>query len=236
MEKTKIELDIKDFPSSIHPYMQGAVMYDSSCSDHARVYYSDLGYYIKVENKGLLEGEAKLVTLFAGLGLGPEMVLYLSEDKDYMVTKEAVGEDCIAPHYLEKPEKLVKELARTMRFLHESMDGERREAFAGADIPRSVSMDLYEKLGYLDKVKCDTLIHGDFCLPNILLKDGKFSSFIDVGAAGMGDRHLDIYWVLWSLNYNLQTDKYTDLFLDLYGRAQVDMEVLKLVARVEKLG
>lgn len=236
MEKTKIELDINAFPASIHPYMQGGVMYDSSCSDHARVYYSDLGYYIKVEDKGLLEGEAKMVTLFAGLGLGPEMVLYVSENKDYMVTREAVGEDCISQRYLEEPEKLVKELARTMRFLHESMDGERREAFAGVDIPRSASMDLYEKQGYLDKVKCDTLIHGDFCLPNILLKDGKFSSFIDVGAAGMGDRHLDIYWVLWSLNYNLQTDKYTDLFLDLYGREQVDMEVLKLVAQVEKLG
>ena len=236
MEKIKIDLNINDFPASVHPFMQGAAMYDSSCSDHAKVYYSDLGYYIKVENKGLLEGEAKLVALFAGLGLGPEMVLYLSEDKDYMVTREAVGEDCIAPHYLDEPEKLVKVLAETMRFLHESMYGERREVFAGADIPRSASMDLYEKQGYLDKVKCDTLIHGDFCLPNILLKDGKFSSFIDVGAAGMGDRHLDIYWVLWSLNYNLKTDKYTYLFLDMYGREQVDMEVLKLVAHVEKLG
>ena len=67
MEKIKIDLNINDFPASVHPFMQGAAMYDSSCSDHAKVYYSDLGYYIKVENKGLLEGEAKLVALFAGL-------------------------------------------------------------------------------------------------------------------------------------------------------------------------
>ena len=78
MQKTKIDLDIKDFPASIHPYMQGAVMYDSSCSDHARVYYSDLGYYIKVEDKGLLETEAKVTKLFSRQGLGPEMLLYVT--------------------------------------------------------------------------------------------------------------------------------------------------------------
>ena len=228
MQKTKIDLEIKDFPASIHPYMQGAVMYDSSCSDHARVYYSDLGYYIKVEDKGLLETEAKVTKLFSRQGLGPEMLLYVSEHKDYMVTREAVGEDCINQRYLEEPEKLVKALAETMKYLH--------GLTVETDIPISASMKLYEEQGYLDKVKCDTLIHGDFCLPNILLKDGEFSSFIDVGAAGMGDRHLDIYWVLWSLNYNLQTDKYTDLFLDLYGREHVDMDILKLVAKVEKLG
>lgn len=236
MEKTRIELDINEFPTSVRPYMQGTVMYDSSCSDHARVYYSDLGYYIKVENKGLLEGEAKLVELFAGLGLGPEMVLYVSENKDYMVTKEAVGEDCISKHYMDEPEKLVKVLAETMRFLHGVDEDGCGRVLKEADIPLSAAMKLYEEQGYLDWVKCDTLIHGDFCLPNILLKDGKFSCFIDVGAAGMGDRHIDIYWVLWSMNYNLKTDKYTDLFLDLYGREYVDMEVLRLVAKVEKLG
>ena len=176
----------------------------------------------------MLETEAKVTKLFAQQGLGPEMLLYVSEHKDYMVTREAVGEDCINQRYLEEPEKLVKALAETMKYLH--------GLTIETDIPISASMELYEEQGYLDKVKCDTLIHGDFCLPNILLKDGEFSSFIDVGAAGMGDRHLDIYWVLWSLNYNLQTDKYTDLFLDLYGREHVDMDILKLVAKVEQLG
>lgn len=228
MNKTKISLNLRDFPASIHSYMKGAVMYDSSCSDHARVYYSDLGYYIKVEDKGKLEAEAKTVKMFADRHLGPEMVAYVSAEKDYMVTREAVGEDCINQRYLEEPEKLIEALAETMKYLH--------GLTVEADIPISASMKLYEEHGYGDKVKCDTFIHGDFCLPNILLKDGEFSCFIDVGAAGMGDRHIDIYWVLWSLNYNLKTDKYTDLFLDLYGRENVDMEVLKIVAKVEKLG
>ncbi|MBE5874997.1 MAG: aminoglycoside 3'-phosphotransferase, partial [Lachnospiraceae bacterium] len=52
--------------------------------------------------------------------------------------------------------------------------------------------------------------------------------------AGVGDRHIDIYWVLWSLWYNLKTDKYTDTFLDFYGRDKVDMERLKVVAETEE--
>lgn len=58
-------------------------------------------------------------------------------------------------------------------------------------------------------------------------------SFIDVGQAGIGDKHIDIFWVLWSLEYNLKTDQYNDYFLDLYGRENIDSEVLELVKEVE---
>ena len=54
------------------------------------------------------------------------------------------------------------------------------------------------------------------------------------GLAGVGDKHIDLYWVLWSLNYNLKTDKYTDYFLEQYGKENVDMELLKLVKQVEE--
>ena len=82
-------------------------------------------------------------------------------------------------------------------------------------------------------LKQDTLIHGDFCLPNIILDHWKFSSFIDVGLAGVGDKHIDFYWVLWSMWYNLKTDKYTDYFFDLYGSENFDNDILKIVAEVE---
>ena len=82
-------------------------------------------------------------------------------------------------------------------------------------------------------VKPDTFIHGDFCLPNIILDNWKFSTLIDLGFAGAGDRHIDIYWVLWSLNHNLKTDRYTDYFLELYGKEKYDKDVLKKVAEIE---
>ena len=63
--------------------------------------------------------------------------------------------------------------------------------------------------------------------------EGLTVHFIDVGQAGVGDRHIDLYWAIWSLQYNLGTDAYTDLFLDLYGRGKVDEELLRVVAEVE---
>lgn len=36
------------------------------------------------------------------------------------------------------------------------------------------------------------LSHGDFCLPNVFIKDGKLSGFIDLGRAGAADKWQDI--------------------------------------------
>lgn len=36
------------------------------------------------------------------------------------------------------------------------------------------------------------LAHGDYCLPNIFLKDGKFYGFIDIGDMGIGEKWRDI--------------------------------------------
>ena len=122
-------------------------------------------------------------------------------------------------------------------FLHTSAN----DAFSNAlnswqieGVPVSPCMDIYESLENDVTFEQNTFIHGDFCLPNIMMENGKFSTFIDVGLAGVGDRHIDIYWVLWSLWYNLKTDKYTDTFLDFYGRDKVDMERLKVVAETEE--
>ena len=59
---------------------------------------------------------------------------------------------------------------------------------------------------------------------------------IDLGNAGIGDHHIDIYWLLWSLEYNIKTDKYNEYFLELYGKENVDEEILELIAALEILG
>ncbi len=43
------------------------------------------------------------------------------------------------------------------------------------------------------------LSHGDFCLPNIFVKDRKVSGFIDWGLAGVADKWVDIDKTLWSM-------------------------------------
>lgn len=256
MEKTLIEVNMREFPEELHYLFKNATIYDSSSSSNARVLYSDLGYYIKISAKGRLQEEAMLTKVFSDRGLGVEVVEFLSADQDYLVTKSAKGEDCLA--FLDDPERLCKVLAETMRDLHS-------KSIIGAPVsPRMKQFQdtadgktecAYEEYVLMDKfpihsreeawqiiqenkhrLKEDTLIHGDFCLPNVMLEDWKFSTFIDFNLAGVGDKHIDIYWVLWSLKYNLKTDKYTDLFLDLYGRENFEPDMLRVIAAFEVWG
>lgn len=224
MKKTETKINLTDFPKELHYLFEGATIYDSSSHPTMTTLYSDRGYYIKIAEKGALKKDAELGKLFENAGMGVEVVTYLSEEKDYMVTKEAKGEDALAQQYLNNPEKLCEVLAEAMKYLHgRSIEG----------VPASLCMETYAKVENGNWLKQDTFIHGDFCLPNVILDNWKFSTFIDVGLAGVGDKHIDLYWVLWSLNYNLGTDKYTDYFLEMYGKEKVDMDILKLVAEVE---
>lgn len=224
MKKTEIKIDLKIFPQELHYLFEGATIYDSSSHPTMTTLYSTHGYYIKYAEKGALKKDAELGKLFENAGMGVKVIAYLTEDRDYLVTKEAVGEDALAQQYLDNPEKLCEVLAEAMKYLHSRPI---------ENLPVSMCMDIYAKGENANRLKQDTFIHGDFCLPNVILDNWKFSTFIDVGLAGIGDKHIDLYWVLWSLNYNLQTDKYTDYFLEQYGKEKVDMELLKLVAEVE---
>lgn len=100
---------------------------------------------------------------------------------------------------------------------------------------REEAFQLIQEQGHL--LKTDAFIHGDACLPNFILKDAsRFSCFIDLGLADFSDRHIDLFWAVWSLNYNLDNPKYAELFLDYYGREEVDTNKLRLVAAFEAFG
>lgn len=80
------------------------------------------------------------------------------------------------------------------------------------------------------------LLHGDYCLPNIILRDWKLSGFVDVGFGGAGDRHIDLFWGVWTLCFNLKTNRYCGRFLDAYGRDRADESLLKIIAAAETFG
>ena len=101
---------------------------------------------------------------------------------------------------------------------------------ASADEIHSVLLDGKELLN------SRVLLHGDYCLPNIILDDWRFSGFIDLGNGGVGDRHVDIYWGAWTLNFNLKTDAYRDRFFDAYGRDKINSEAIRIVAAAEVFG
>jgi kanamycin kinase len=257
MIKRKIDIHISDYPAELHGILLSGNIYDSSCSPSARTLYCDTGYYIKIHDKGALAMEADFTKLFYRIGLGVEVVSYLSADRDYLVIRNAVGEDLT--HHLNDPKKLCEILAAALRKLHsqpiagvpvslrlqqylDSANGD----FSGGNYDESVLMDQFRihskqeawniMQANKDQLSADTLIHADACLPNIICHNGSFSSFIDLGMAGVGDKHIDLYWAIWSLQYNLKTDEYTDYFLDQYGRDNFDYHMLKVIAAYELFG
>ncbi len=256
MIKRELSIDIAIFPPSVRKYLENSKLFDSSCSKLS-VYYSDAGCYVKVAEKGKLAHEAELSKMFYSLGIGAQVLEFHSTDKDYLVTREAIGTDLT--HCTDRPEMICRILADSLRSLHgmhyvnapaspalteylKIAHGEFTESdFKTTALTerfgicgRSEAWQIVRENNHL--LYADTLIHGDACLPNVIQKDGKFSSFIDFAMSGKGDKHIDLYWALWSLWYNLKTDKYTDLFLDLYGRDNFDIELIRTVAALEIIG
>ncbi len=248
-------------PPEICRFIADAKIYDSSCSDAASVYFIDKngGYYLKSSGKGELEKEAAMTEYFHSKEIGAEVLNYTSRDRDWLLTAALPGEDCTWAGYLSEPARLCDALAEELRKLHETDFGDcpvkdRIDSYISL-VEHNYRTGQYDKsesaenFGYKNadeayRVFCegkdlfhrDVLLHGDYCLPNIVLKNWKLSGFIDVGNGGVGDRHIDLFWGVWSLWYNLKTDRYGSRFLDAYGRDAVEPGMLRVVAAAEVFG
>lgn len=261
MKRTPVMPDLNTIPEQFHSLLENRTVFDSSCSKEARVYYieTDGGLFLKAAPKGTLETEAKMNTYFHSLGLGAAVLSYQSGDMDWLLTRRVPGEDCIFPAYLENPKRLCDTLAEALVLLHsqdfsqcpvpnrtETYLNTVHRAHAGGDCELDLFPEgwgfptpeaAWETVQQFEKyLKTDTLLHGDYCLPNVMLDNWKFSGFIDVGNGGVGDKHIDLFWGVWTLNYNLKTDKFCNRFLDAYGRENFEPELLRAIAAFELFG
>ena len=262
MKRTLIDKIPEPLPHEIQRLTEGARIFDSSCSPEAIVYFIDRdgGYDLKLSAEGTLGAEAEMTRYFHKMGLGAEV---LACDRfgghDLFMTARVAGEDCTHAQYLDDPVRLCDLIATKLRELHE-IDAsdcpvkDRMAAYIGL-AEQNYSTDNYDKSHFPDSfgyasgkeafdaltrgknaLKNEVLLHGDYCLPNIMLDNWRFSGFIDVGNGGIGDRHVDLFWGAWTLMFNLGTDQYRDRFFDAYGRDKVNFEILKTVAAAEVFG
>lgn len=257
MKRTKIDKDQSDFPVELREIILGADLYDSSCSPEARVYFADKGkgFYIKSAPKGSLYRESLMDKYFHSKGLGAKVVQYLSLERDWLVTERVCGEDATHALYLNDPLRLAQAMGELLSELH---------SLPASDCPVKDRMTEYfntvdegYRLGRYDAsygdfssmeeayriaaegrnlLKSDTLIHGDFCLPNFLMDNWQFCGYIDLGNGGIGDRHVDIFWGAWTLNFNLGTDQYREVFFDAYGKHKINDEALRIISAAECFG
>ena len=229
MKRTRTQLDLARLPSEAACFLEGAPLYDSSCSKEARVVFIDRdgGMYMKTAAAGTLQTEATMTAYYHGLGLSAEVLLYGTEGgTDYLITRRIPGEDCTDDRCLSDPKRLCDTTATLLRALHET---------PGTRCPVLAEAAAAAREG-IPALKGDALIHGDYCLPNIILQDWRLSGYIDLGSGGIGDRHIDILWGVWTLNYNLKTTAWTDRFLDAYGRDRIEPEKLRAIAAMEMIG
>lgn len=253
MERNElVRADALALPDELIRWIAGAPVWESSGESGARTVRigRDGGAYLKIAARGSLSLACRMQAFFSARKMSSPVLLYLSADRDYLVTAAIQGEDGTSERYLAEPERLSETFGQSLRRLHEAdlagcpvtdkMSGLVRLAratpflqshlddIAGSIGPASAASAPAEVAAAGGLLKNDVLMHGDYCLPNIMLDDWAFAGFVDVADGGAGDRHYDLTWGLWTLNRNLKTQKYGERFLDAYGRDCIDGDRLRI--------
>jgi kanamycin kinase len=159
---------------------------------------------------------------------------------DWMVTRGLPGRPAVDPGLMADPQRLVPILAGGLRFFHEApstdcpfklraevaLEQVRVRAEAGVIDPEE---DFHEEHRHLDVEGAvrelerlfpedeDLVVcHGDYCLPNVLVEEGRAVGFVDLGELGVADRWWDVAVGAWSCTWNLGPG-FEDLFYRTYG-------------------
>ena len=69
--------------------------------------------------------------------------------------------------------------------------------------------------------------HGDYCLPNVLIKNFELSGFIDLGRSGIADRYQDLALCARSIKYNFTDPELVSIFFTEYGINTIDEDKLR---------
>jgi len=156
------------------------------------------------------------------------------EKKNYLLMTKVPGEMSCADKYMKNPEQLTTIMAEGLQMLWKvdisncpyTCNLEKKLQMAKCAVENNlvdldnVEPDTFSENGFknpddllqwLNENKPEedlVLSHGDYCLPNIFLSDGKVSGYIDLGKTGIADKWEDIALCYRSLLHNFD-GKYT---------------------------
>lgn len=159
----------------------------------------------------------------------PKVICYESDlGHQYLLMSKVTGKMSCDEYYLERPQELLALLVKALKMLwsvdisdcprNRNIDTELQEARYRVE-NNLVDLDNVEPttfgeggfkdpqalLEWLEENRPDyepVLSHGDFCLPNIFIENGRISGFIDLGDTGIGDKWRDIALCYRSLRHN----------------------------------
>ncbi|HEV3103244.1 MAG TPA: phosphotransferase [Candidatus Dormibacteraeota bacterium] len=151
---------------------------------------------VYVKRAGHLENERERTAWLAGRLPVPEVLgLFHGFGDDWLLTRAIRGVPLSDRSLGWEPERVARFLGEVLRDIH---------AVDAAGCP------------FGEPGKGHVLIHGDYCLPNVLVEDGRLSALIDLGGAGLGNPEDDLAAGVWTLQYNFGPGLARD-FLDAYG-------------------
>ncbi|SMB88478.1 APH(3') family aminoglycoside O-phosphotransferase [Deinococcus hopiensis] len=207
-------------------------------------------YVVKVQERGgvsastLLQERERLRWL-AGRVPVPQVVGHeVTATHEYLAMTRLPGVPMDHPDALLHPERITDLLARALRELHAVPVREcpfnvtlpvalrlaREKVQAGAvdesdfdDERRGwTAAEVWNELVRTRPEREDVVVtHGDAWLPNFILNGEYVEGLVDVGRAGLADRHADLALTHHSLTHSLGA-QWAERFLDLYGRTLVD--------------
>ncbi|GIH05005.1 putative phosphotransferase [Rhizocola hellebori] len=208
--------------------------------------------YVKVGPAGRsIPDEAQRLRWAAAWLPVPEVVEYGSDgDSDWLMTLPLPGVDATAHAWAtEDPRRLVIALAEGLRAFHEAVpvsecpfdftaptalaQARARVAAGLVDPARDFHPEhagltaeaaVQRLLATAPPLGREVVCHGDYCLPNVFLAEGRVSGYLDLGRVAIADPWWDLAVGSWSCEWNLGTG-FGALFLSGYG-ASIDEERL----------
>ena len=159
----------------------------------------------------------------------PKVIAYEKDaENQYLLMSKVPGKMSCDDYYMSRPKELCEFLAQALKLLWSvdisdcarkiTLDDELAEAryrvennlvdMSDAE-PETYGPNGFENpkalLKWLENNRPErepVLSHGDFCLPNVLIDDGKLGGLIDLGDTGVNDKWLDIALCYRSLKHN----------------------------------
>lgn len=190
------------FPEIINKYTKNLnYTIDTIGRSEDKVYIFEDKYILKVSSnkERLLREKERVDYLNDNKVPGSQSICYIEENgKCYYLRTCINGDSLINKRFINNPDLLINVLVHVVDVLR-GLDN-KKCPFKSTD---NIGSDF---------------VHGDLCLPNIYVNENnEFVGFIDLDNAGLGDKWYDYAWLLWSLEYNLKTDKYNQVLLDRIG-------------------
>ena len=213
-------------------------------------------YYLKISPPSVeSRREREMFAWLAGKVPVPEIIY--SEDGDYLLTRKLPGAMACSRHHVSNPVETIRALASGLQLLWAVdvadcpyANGLDEKLAAAYDRIRNKQIDmsdweestkfpspeaLHQWLQDHRPVEQFVLSHGDYCLPNVFLKDGCVSGFLDLGRAGTGDAWNDIGICIRSMRSNIpDAERYFNDFFAVLEK-QPDWDLIEYYILLDEL-